>query len=1004
MLYNALYYCDFFIVIQSVKEGYTLNRILRHSLSCFLCLSLFTVLLFGCAKKGIESTNTYSKDSYLLINEVMSSNSHYARTKSGEFYDWVELYNSTDEDIDLEGFYFSDSGTEPMKWQFPAVTIKAHSYLVVYMSELNAWDGVNEIHTNFKLSSSGENLILSHSSGDVLQQIQIPAIQQNVSYGRDSITGEFLWYSVPSPGEENTGGVADTADLKFPVYDIILNEYMIGNTYAFSDSEGKYYDWAELYNCSLNDIDLSGFYLTDDRYAVMRWAFPANTVIKAGDYLTVFCSGLNTVSPSGELHTSFSLSSDDDLLCLYTPQGILCSSLDIYPVAENTSSGISDNGEQLLFSRSTPGKENLTSSSPLTHVITANINDGVFISEVMSVSGPRATYSNDWIEIYNSTDNDVDLTGYGLSSKDDIVEFIFPQTVLKSHEYLLVYCTGTEQTKAGKALHTAFKLSNSGETLYLYNSLGRVVDVFDTGKHRSGVSSGRNENDPSQRLFFSKQTPGKANYVDGACTAYSAEPLFDTAAGYVKSGTSVTVTVPKDSYVVITKDGSTPASDGKAYYEDFTVNIKKSTVLKARAFSDGLVSSDVVTATYLVEKNHDIAVVSLSGNHNGLFSYGSGILVDGPGYQEEMPHYGANYWKDWERSIHIEYITVEGTKAVEFDCGVRTFGQYARGLPQKGLALILREQYGANEVSYPFFESNDVSSYKSLLLRPEGQDWNRAKLRDVLVPAILKNTYFTAVDYMDYTPVALYINGEYWGLYYLREKLNDNYISYKYGYEKGTFDLIKSQYMVRAGSSADYKALTNWLKKNKLTSKKNYEYFCSQVDIDSLIQFWIIQTFVSNNDTGNIRCYKAEDGKWRWMLYDFDWAFMIGYVNRDLIDLHMLDPEGHGATNNMNNIMTRRLLENDDFREKFCTEYIKALKYVLNYERTSSILTSLQSSIKSEIPRQYDRWKQPSTQLQQNQVNNIKRFLQKRPDAMKKQLKKHFGLSEKEFQKIWDSV
>ncbi len=948
--------------------------------------------------------NTYNKDSYLLINEVMSSNSHYAQTKSGEFYDWVELYNNTDEDIDLNGFYFSDSGTEPMKWQFPAVTIKAHSYLVVYMSGLDAWDGVYEVHSNFKLRSAGERLILSHSSGDVLQQIDIPAIQKNVSYGRDSSTGEFLWYSVPTPGAENVGGVANTEDLEFPLYDVILNEYMSDNTHAFADSNGEYYDWVELYNCSLNDIDLSGFYLTDDRYNIMKWTFPSNTILKADDYLTVFCSGLNTVSSSGEIHTSFALSRDDDCLCLYTPQGILCSSLEIHPLATDISSGLADSGLQQLFSRSSPGETNYTAASPLSSVITANINDGVFISEAMSVSGPRATYANDWIEIYNSTDMDVDLTGYALSSKADGLEFVFPQTIIRSNEYLLVYCIGTGQSGTDKAMHAAFSLSNSGETLYLYNSLGRIVDVFETGKHRSGISSGRNENNPSQRLFFTTPTPGKPNSVDTSLSAYAPQPEFGTAAGYVESGTEVNVSVPDGTYVVITKDGSTPSGDGKAYYEDFSVAIKKSTVLKACAFGEGLVSSDTVTATYLVENKHDIAVVSLSGNPGGLFSHGSGILVEGPGYTETTPHYGANYWKDWERSVHIEYITSDGNQAVEFDCGVRTFGQYARGLPQKGLALILREQYGANEVSYPFFSDNDVASYKSLLLRPEGQDWNRAKLRDVLVPALLKGTYFTSVDFMDYSPVALYINGEYWGLYYLREKLNDNYVSYKYGYEKGTFDLIKSQYMVRAGSSADYKALEKWLKNNTLTSSKNYEYFCSQVDIDSFIQFWIVQTFVCNADTGNIRCYKAQDGKWRWMLYDFDWAFMVGYSSKDMIDAHMFDPEGHGATNNMNNIMSRRLLENKEFRSKFVTEYIKALKYIFNHERTSEILAQLQASIKSEIPNQRDRWGQPTQALQQSQVNNIDRFLEKRVIQTKAHLKKHFGLSDKEFQKIWDSV
>ncbi len=981
-----------------------MNRTARHIVICALCLSLLLTLLFGCSKTINEPTNTYHKDNALLINEVMSSNNNYAPAFDGEFYDWVELYNNTDEDIDLDGYYFSDSGVEPLKWSFPAVTIKARSYLTVYLSGLDVWDGAYEVHTNFRLTSNGETLLLSAASGDVLQQIDVPSIPTNASYGRDSATSEFVWFSVATPGSENVGGVATEDELTFPVYDIVVNEYMSSNSYSFADSEGNYYDWIELYNCSLEDIDLTGFHLTDDRYNTMKWTFPANTVIPADDYLIVFCSGLDAVSESGEIHTSFSVSEDDDMVCLYTPEGLLCSSLDIYTLAENISVGISENGTQQFFARPTPGAANTTPSYPVTSVLSANINDGVFISETMSISGTRANYSNDWIELYNSTDTTVDLTGYGLSTQQDIIEFTFPEVTIAPGGYLMVYCTGTEQAVSGKTLKTAFKLSSSGEILYLTNSLGKVVDVFSTGKHRNSISSGRDESNPSQRIFFSSPTPGKANDMSSVYMTYSPEPTFDIASGYVDKGTVVNVSVPEGTYVVITKDGSTPSRKGSAHYEDFTVTVKSSTVLKACSFADGYLASDVVTSTYLVEKKHDIAVISLSSDPDGLFSYKSGILVDGPGYTEKLPHYGANYWKDWERSTHIEYITADGELAVEFDCGIHTFGQYARGLPQKGLALVLREKYGANEVSYPFFEDNDVASYKSLLLRPEGQDWNRAKMRDVLVPALLKGTYMTAVDYMDYTPVALYINGEYWGLYYLREKLNDNYVSYKYGYEKDSIDLIKGQSKVQAGSKADYNSLMTWLSNHDLKSSKNYEYFCSKVDIDSFIQYWIVETFVSNYDTGNTRCYKGEDGKWRWMLYDFDWAFMANYVEKDTIYAHLIDPEGHGAGNNMSNLMSRKLLKNSEFRKKFVTEYIKALKYVFNYERTSQIIDSLQSAIKNEIPRQSERWGAPSVKFQKSQITVIKNFLKKRPDVVKKLLKKHFSLSEKEYQKIWDSV
>ncbi len=981
-----------------------LRRLPRLILVCSLCICIMLTLLFGCTSQISETVNTYSKNNSILINEIMSSNSNYAQAQDGEFYDWVELYNNTDEDINLEGYYFSDSGTEPLRWSFPNITIKARSYLVVYLSGLDIWDGAYEVHTNFKLSSNGEHLILSHSSGDVLQQIDIPSIPRNVSYARDSESAEFLWCAVATPGAVNSSGSKNIDELEFPTYDIIINEYMSSNTYSFADSKGEHYDWVELYNRSLDDIDLTGFFLTDDRYNNMKWPFPSNTVIGSGEYLVIFCSGLDTVSDSGEIHSSFSLSGDDDLVCLYTPEGLLCSSLQICNLPEDVSTGISESGEQQLFARATPGKANTTFSYPVTSVLSADINDGVFISEAASVSGTRAKYSNDWIELFNSTDTEIDLTGYGLSTKEDIIEFTFPKTTIAPGGYLLVYCTGTEQSVAGKTLKTAFKLSNAGENIYLTNSLGRVVDTFSTGKQRNGISSGRDETAPSLRFFFTTPTPGKPNNMGTARSTYTAEPSFDTEAGYVKSGTVVNVSVPEGSYVVVTKDGSTPSSSGTAHYEDFSITVKKSTVLKAQAFSDCNLPSDVITTSFIVEKKHDIAVISLSSDPDGLFSYRSGILVDGPGYTEKLPHYGANYWKDWERSTHIEYITTDGELAVEFDCGIHTFGQYARGLPQKGLALILREKYGANEVSYPFFTDNDVASYKSLLLRPEGQDWNRAKLRDVLVPALIKNTHLTSVDYMDYTPVALYINGEYWGLYYLREKLNDNYVSYKYGYDKEDIDLIKSQAFVRAGSKAEYTALVKWVRKNSLRSAKNYEYFCSKVDIDSFIQFWIVQTYVCNHDTGNIRCYKGEDGKWRWMLYDFDWAFMISYASKDMIEAHMTDPEGHGAVNNMSNVMSRRLLNNSEFRKKFVREYIKALKYVFTPERAKEILNSLQATIKSEIPRQYDRWGHPSVTLQSNQVRNISRFFEKRSSYVKAHLKRHFKLSEKEFQRIWDSV
>ena len=981
-----------------------MKNVLRNIL--LLCCLLALLTAAGCGDDKEKPFVPKEADT-LVINEVMSANRSFAQAQDGGFYDWVELYNGTGADIDLTGYGLSDSYMEPLRWSFPPVTVKSKDYITVYLSGLDTVSG-SDIHTNFKLSAEkGEPLVLSDAQGVLIEQVEVPAMTSNVSWGRDeeNLTGEMLWFVGATPGEKNTGGVADKDALRFPEYSIRLNEYMIANRTALADSEGAYYDFIELYNPSASETDLSGFGLSDSQYDPSQWVFPVGSKIGAGEYLIVFCSGLDKVTDAGEIHTNFSLSARDKTVGIYTPQGQPCSVLEVYNLPDNVSSGLNDSGKQVLFATATPGAKNSDSFYEVNGEDGSfSMNDGLYISEALSVSSTKSKYPDDWLEICNGTGKEISLGGYGLSTDRNHVQFTFPDMTLGNGEYVMVYCTGKNASTAGKKLCAAFKLNAAGDTVYLTSPMGGVLDTFSTGKQRDGISSGRLDGDVSKRWFFSTPTPGASNSTSKAYETYVPNPVVVTPAGYVSAGTKVEVKVPEGCYAVVTTNGSEPASDGKHYDSDFTVNISKTTVLKVKAFCDGKLSSDVVTQTYLVEKKHKISVVSLSSEKNGLFGYTTGILADGPGYTSSLPHYGANYWKDWERSAHIEYYTEEGRKAVEFDCGLHTFGQYGRGLPQKGLALILREMYGANEVAYPFFTDNGVASYKSLLLRPEGQDWNRAKLRDVIVPGMLKNSFSTS-DYMDFKPVALYINGEYWGLYYLREKLNENYIVRKYGYEKGTVDVIKGQSMVRAGTKTAYNDLFNkWLKSHPLTNKENYEYFCSQVDLESFMDFWIIETFSTNHDTGNIRQYKAADGKWHWMPYDFDWGFMNNYVEKDMLQTHMYDPKGHGANNNMRNLAERSLLANKDFCKLFYTRYIKALKTYLNYENSSKVLASIQAQIVDEIPRQAERWGQPTVSLQKDQYQRVDKFLKNRPIETKKHLKKHFGLSEAEYQAVWDSV
>ena len=174
--------------------------------------------------------------------------------------------------------------------------------------------------------------------------------------------------------------------------------------------------------------------------------------------------------------------------------------------------------------------------------------------------------------------------------------------------------------------------------------------------------------------------------------------------------------------------------------------------------------SDTTCATYLVgTRKHDLPVVFLTTDEDNLYDYNTGIWADGPGISEEYPYVGANYWQDWEREVNFEYMTKEGQSEISFDAGIKVFGQYSRAQAQKSVSINLRDKYGPTEICYPFFENNDVNVFSSLILRNGGQDFQRSHIRDAFCAMVIKNSI--DVDFMDYKPVATYINGKYHGIY-----------------------------------------------------------------------------------------------------------------------------------------------------------------------------------------------------------------------------------------------
>jgi hypothetical protein len=161
------------------------------------CLPLLTILIF-------TASYVLSQDS-ICINEFLALNSNVLKDEDGENSDWIEIYNFGSTEVSLNGWYLTDEIGNLVKWSFPDITISSHEYLIVFASGKDRKSDRTKLHTNFKLSGTGEYLALVKLGGTQFASVFSPSYPeqyQNISFGKAST--ENIYFSIPTPGVENT--------------------------------------------------------------------------------------------------------------------------------------------------------------------------------------------------------------------------------------------------------------------------------------------------------------------------------------------------------------------------------------------------------------------------------------------------------------------------------------------------------------------------------------------------------------------------------------------------------------------------------------------------------------------------------------------------------------------------------------------------------------------------------------------------------------------------------
>ena len=668
----------------------------------------------------------------------------------------------------------------------------------------------------------------------------------------------------------------------------------------------------------------------------------------------------------------------------------------------------------------------------------------VYINEIMTSNGSvcqdeDGDYS-DWIELYNAGEESVSLEGFGLSDrKDQPGLWKFPDISMEPHSYLVIFASGKDRAKEGRELHTNFKLSSRGEGIYLSDDNGRLLSEVQVEEGRFDRSYGRT-GEQDAYAWLSASTPGEKNTDQKDIALRSSAGVeFSYPAGYYDDTVYLELWSDEaEGKIYYTTDGSVPDLESFVYSgEEIVITDRsgepnrytdvwctpvdfwrgdgnsydpepqyKATVIKARIYfpKEDSWSKEIWTNTYLINADYSMPIASLSLEEGLLFDEENGIYVPGKTYDSfvssgaELPSdlrlWQGNYSEDKKVAGHLEYFE-DGCKVTDNDITLRICGAASRGNAQKSFAL-----YAGNQTfSYPLFGEayqniygNTLDEFSSLRLRGFGNDWRRSMFRDGLSQALVSDLNLGT---QGYRPCILLVNGEYFGVYELRENRDESFFAEHFGIQKGNLSKaelfgLKEETADRAGK--DFLELIEFVKQNDLSMEENYRWVEEQLDVQNFIDYVLTEQYLYNVDwpENNALAFRSvqkrtgsefEDGRWRFVLYDLDYAINYPEENNFAV---IGQGESYIST------LLKGLLSNEVFFDMYQNRFEELLETHFEPSKALELLESFRQEFEPEIEETLKRWnvyREDGTVLKEirpeywyEKMEDLKRFFMERPE------------------------
>ncbi len=482
----------------------------------------------------------------------------------------------------------------------------------------------------------------------------------------------------------------------------------------------------------------------------------------------------------------------------------------------------------------------------------------------------------------------------------------------------------------------------------------------------------------------------RGSEVGGAVTVYAAEeevfvpseipaPEFSVLPGFYDSSFELKFTIPEGTEVYYTLDGSEPVQGGQntlLYIEPISVescggakgnSLPSATVVRAVAVTADGQYSDVQTGSYFVARKmtewYEVPVISLVTDPANLYGEETGIIAN----PEEKG-------REWERPAHFEYFLPEGTRELSMNVGVRVNGAYSRRFEMKSLRVYARAEYDTQKnFEYDFFsgglipavekngEQKNIEKFKRLVLRGGGNEsdaWEVTFFRDILTQSLMVGT---SLDVQAYQPAVVFLNGEFYGILNIRERMDDRYLAAHYNCSEEDVAIYGFKYnkdsdgnvilppagedvfevVMEEGPEEEatfFEEAYDFVTLNDMSDPAMYAKALEYFDIENFIDYLCVEMYCGNTDWPHNNCeawrYTGEpseeyglDGKIRWLLFDTDFAFgLYGHpVEEQVIASMVADQRREQPYRDVLTCLFRAFLKNESFKKQFQARFLELL-------------------------------------------------------------------------------